>query len=121
MVVCVHIYRASSRPPTTEMKRSASTNLVSSISFELFVIGVLNKYGDVTDVRGDGGVVVHHGDGSLLGAHLQESLGRSETQSNSYSRADVSFSLPCASLRGPHLQGNLSLSPGSFPLKSGYW
>lgn len=53
-----------------EMKRSASTNLVSSISFELFVIGVLNKYGDVTDVRGDGGIVVNHGDGSFLGAHF---------------------------------------------------
>lgn len=62
--------------PSTQVKSSGGTNLVPSISFELFVIGVLNKYGDVTDVGGDSGVVVHHGDGRLFGAHLQESLDR---------------------------------------------
>lgn len=43
------------------------------------MIGVLDKHGDVADVGGDGGVVVDHGDGRLLGAHLQESL---NTKSN---------------------------------------
>lgn len=53
------------------------------------MIGVLNKYGDVADVGGDGGVVVHHGDGRLLGAHLQESLAGLNTKSNRHGPADA--------------------------------
>lgn len=54
--------------------RSEATNLVSSISLELFVIGVLNKDGDIADMRSNSGVVVNHSDGRLFCPHLQESL-----------------------------------------------
>lgn len=89
------------------MKRSASTNLVSSISFELFVIGVLNKYGDVTDVRGDGGVVVHHGDGCLLGPHLQESLGHlKKHRARVTTEQTCTFHFVVPSFPGPHQNCN---------------
>lgn len=51
-----------------------STHLISSISFEFFVIGVLNKHLDVTDKGSYFGVVVNHGDSCLLRPHLQERL-----------------------------------------------
>lgn len=119
----------TTKVPTTQVKSSGGTNLVSSISFEFFVIGVLNKYGDVTDVGGDGGVVVHHGDGRLFGAHLQESLACLNTKSNRDHRADacqhvltaVHVSRLLAKAGGRDVAGFLSVSPGSFPLMSGYW
>ena len=51
---------------------------VAGIRLELFVVGVLDEDGDVTDVRAHSGVVVHHGDGCLLCAHLQERLDQGE-------------------------------------------
>lgn len=53
-----------------------STNLIASISFEFFVIGVLNKDRDIADMRSDSGVVVNHGDRCLFRSHLQECLGK---------------------------------------------
>lgn len=54
--------------------QSDATNLISSISFEFFVIGVLNKDRDIADMRSYSGIVVNHSDGRLFRPHLQESL-----------------------------------------------
>jgi len=50
------------------------TNLIASIRFELFVIRVLNKDGDIADMWSYCVVVVNHRDGCLLCSHLQEGL-----------------------------------------------
>lgn len=85
------------------------------------MIGVLNKYRDVTDVRGDGGIVVDHGDGSLLGAHLQESLARHRTEGQLERSLLPSLRAPQADTRRQVLAWNLLFSPGSFPSESGCW
>lgn len=67
----------------TVVRYSGSTNLIASISFKFFVIGVLNKDGDVADMRSYSGVVVNHGDGCLFCPHLQERLEEEKRQKKS--------------------------------------
>ncbi len=59
---------------------SSSTNLIASISFEFFVIGVLNKDRDVADMRSYSGVVVNPSDGCLFRPHIQERLEEEERE-----------------------------------------
>ena len=45
-----------------------------AVGLQLLVVGELDEHGNVPHLRRDGRVVVHHGNGGLLGAQLQEGL-----------------------------------------------